>query len=75
MIDFLGSFTCLLVVLHLKRLFGYYLGEFSRLIFKYIEKTYLRKLNFYSSSLYSINAYCDSFFCFILDRPQVGKVE
>jgi hypothetical protein len=28
MIDFLGSFTCLLVVLHLKRLFGYYLGEF-----------------------------------------------
>ena len=71
-IDILGSFTCLLVVLHLKRLFGYYLGECSRLWLP--SSTLLRSMPntvpfLYSSSLYSIDAHCDSLFCFILDRP------
>ena len=67
MIDFLGSFTCLLVVLHLKRLFGYYLGEFILCTSNIcLEKG--NSLNISSTSLYSINAHCDPFFCFILDR-------
>ena len=59
-----GSFPCLLVVLHLKRLFGYYLGEHS-FLFWWISK---RSDCFFSSSLYSIDAHCDPLVRFLLDR-------